>query len=66
MTDLEKALIAKVQELDKEARNAEDYYKWWQEEKARANKLESQLLEIAQSKNIEREPITDSAGKGVL
>ena len=28
--------------------------------------LEAQLLEIAQSKNVEREPMTDPAGKGVL
>ena len=27
---------------------------------------EAQLLEIAQSKNVEREPMTDPAGKGVL
>ena len=30
------------------------------------DELEAQLLEIAQSKNIEREPMTDPAGKGVL
>lgn len=30
------------------------------------DELEAQLLEIAQSKNVEREPMTDPAGKGVL
>lgn len=28
--------------------------------------LEAQLLEMAQSKNVEREPMTDPAGKSVL
>lgn len=32
----------------------------------KVDELEAQLLEIAQSKNVEREPMTDPAGKGVL
>lgn len=76
LTDLEKALIERVAELNERAEMAEDYRKWWSEERDRREALEEkikilelQLEEIAQAKTTscnEATMLTDTAAKGVL
>lgn len=76
LTDLEKALIERVAELNERAEMAEDYRKWWSEERDRREALEEkikilelQLEEIAQAKTTscnEATILTDTAAKGVL
>lgn len=76
LTDLEKALIERVAELNERVEMAEDYRKWWSEERDRREALEEkikilelQLEEIAQAKTTscnEATMLTDTAAKGVL
>lgn len=74
MTDLEKALIIRIQEIDQEAEDGKKYFRWLQEETEKSKKLEerieeleAQILELSQAKiTVNYETMTDSAAKGVM
>lgn len=79
LTELEKVLMARLEEKDEKADKAEDFYNWWKKLEAENDKLkteveelrkrnddlESQILELSQAK-IVSVSITDTAAKGVL
>ena len=79
LTELERVLMARLEEKDEKAEKADDYYKWWSDEqlennrlyekytaaKKRIEELENELLELSQAKT---QPVvlTDSNAKGEL
>lgn len=79
LTELERVLMARLEEKDEKAEKSDDYYKWWREADAENDKLkteveelrkrnddlESQILELSQAK-IVSVMLTDSNAKGVL
>lgn len=79
LTELERVLMARLEEKDEKAEKADDYYKWWKEAddendklkteveelRKRNDDLESQILELSQAK-IVSVMLTDSNAKGVL
>ena len=78
LTELERVLMARLEEKDEKAEKADDYYKWWSDEqqennrlykkytaaKKRIEELENELLELSQAKATV--VMTDSNAKGEL
>lgn len=56
LTELEKALLKKVDELNAKSKFANDCYKWWQEEKAKVAELEKKLAETNALLDVALEP----------
>lgn len=79
LTELERVLMARLEEKDEKAEKADDYYKWWSDEqqennrlyekytaaKKRIEELENELLELSQAK-MQPAILTDSNAKGEL
>lgn len=79
LTELERVLMARLEEKDEKAEKADDYYKWWSDEqqennrlyekytaaKKRIEELENELLELSQAKT-QPAILTDSNAKGEL
>lgn len=79
LTELERVLMARLEEKDEKAEKADDYYKWWKEADAENDKLkteieelrklnddlENQLFELSQA-SATMVMLTDTAAKGVL
>lgn len=46
LTDLEKALLTKVEEMDEKVEQADSYFKWWQESEDNLKKAEAEIAEL--------------------
>lgn len=53
MTELERVLITKIQELDEKAENADDYFKWYMREREKREELEKKLEELTMAESDE-------------